>query len=345
MIALCIRPIRLAALAALFALGPALAAIAGDLELTQITLPQPFLEDGKVNNVIEASGVEPIGNGRFLLAHDKAPALYVVELETGRILGAPITSSRLPVQNGAGPKWEGMARDSDGNFYIIGAHNGKTDDERATKSHLYRFRLKDTDPPAIDDSSVVAFHAAKGIEQALKSLGVEPSLINKRKVEGLTIREHSDASGAKLKELVIGLRAPTDKVRLLKADITNVSPDSELELKPLAVFQAEPREGVVSELTAMEYCPALEGTLVMTASEDDDNAFHGNTLWFVPDSSNDRAEKIAVLSPAMKAEGLTVVSAEKKDGTTSARLLITYDNDFHATHIPSRFQTAVLIKH
>ena len=128
---------------------------ADEFRLESATLPAPLLEDGKVNMVIEASGVEPIGDGhRLLVAHDKDPSLYIVETATGRILGEPIDSPHFPKKNDAGPKWEGMARDSEGNFYLIGAHNGKTDEERATKSVLIRFRLKDGDPPAIDDASI-----------------------------------------------------------------------------------------------------------------------------------------------------------------------------------------------
>ena len=48
-----------------------------------------------------------------------------------------------------------MARDAEGNFYLVGAHNGKTDEERATKNVLIRFRLKDGDLPAIDDASII----------------------------------------------------------------------------------------------------------------------------------------------------------------------------------------------
>ena len=74
------------------------------------------------------------------------------------------------------------------------------------------------------------------------------------------------------------------------ADITaSPSPDAELELKPLFSFEAEQREGVTSELTSLEYVPALEGFLVVTASEDESNAFHGNTLWFVPDGETSQA--------------------------------------------------------
>ena len=59
--------------------------------------------------MIEASGVEPIGDGhRLLVAHDKHPALFVVETATGRDLGEPITSPKFPVASKlGGPKWEG----------------------------------------------------------------------------------------------------------------------------------------------------------------------------------------------------------------------------------------------
>jgi len=330
-------------------LGLVLATVAwaGDLELTQVSLPAPFLEDGKLNHVIEASGVAPIGDGgRYLLAHDKAPPLYVVELNTGRILGAPLTSPRFPVQNGAGPKWEGLTLDSQGVYYIIGAHNGKTDEERATKSHLLSFRLKDVDAnPSIDDGSVTVYHAAAALEAALKAQGVSAGLLARRKVEGLAIRERTGKDGSIARELVIGLREPKDRVRGFAADFsTPPSPGTELELKQVFSFEAEPCEGVQSELTALEYCKALKGFLVMTATEDKDNAFHGNTLWFVADDAPEHAQKIRVLAPAMKAEGLTILSTQTGAGETRVQLLITYDNDYHATHIPSRFQTAVLVK-
>ena len=150
-------------------------ASADDFQLESATLPVPLLDGGKVNTVIEASGVEPIGDGqRLLVAHDKDPALYVVDTETGRILGEPLTSPHFPKKNEAGPKWEGMARDSDGNFYLIGAHNGKTDEERATKSVLIRFRLKDGESPTIDDASITTWHVARSLEAALKAEGMPP---------------------------------------------------------------------------------------------------------------------------------------------------------------------------
>ena len=90
--------------------------------------------------------------------------------------------------------------------------------------------------------------------------------------------------------------------------------------------------------------PALGGFLVVTASEDESNAFHGNTLWFVADGETSRAHKIATFEVAMKAEGLAILGVEKDAERTVVKLLITYDNDPHATKIPSRFQTVTLVR-
>ena len=238
-----------------------------------------------------------------------------------------------------------MGRDSEGNYYLIGAHNGKTDEERATKNVLIRFRLNDQDPPAIDDASVTSWHIARSLETVLKAEGLAPEAVATRKIEGLTIREQKNPGGAGKRELLIGLREPKDKVRVFAADITgSPSPDAELELKPAFAFAADPREGEASELTSLEYVPALGGCLVVTASEDAANAFHGNTLWFVPDGETSQARKVATFEVAMKAEGLAVLGVDKDDTKTTVKLLITYDNDPHATHIPSRIQTAVLVR-
>ncbi len=318
----------------------------GAMHLESVTLPAPLLEAGKVNAVIEASAVEPIGDGRLLLvAHDKNPALFILEVSTGRILGDPITSPRFPQVNGGGPKWEGMARDAEGNLYLIGAHTGKTDQERATKSVLIRFRLKDGEPPAIDDASIIRWEIGRSLESVMKGEGLAAEAVAKRKIEGLAIRERKNGDGSVRRELLVGLRAPTDKVRVYAADISSSpSPDAELELKPGFSFTAEPREGVPSELTSLEYVPALGGFLVVTASEDESNAFHGNTLYYVADDDTSHAQKIAVFEVAMKAEGLAVLGVEKNAGRTAVKLLITYDNDPHATKIPSRFQTATLVR-
>jgi hypothetical protein len=321
-------------------------ASADDFRLESVTLPVPLLNGAKVNTVIEASGVEPIGDGRRLLvAHDKDPALYIVDTATGRILGEPLTSPHFPKKNEAGPKWEGMARDSDGNFYLIGAHNGKTDEERSTKSVLIRFRLTRGELPTIDDASITTWHVARSLEAGLKAQGLSPEQVAKRKVEGLSIREQKSDGAPARRELYIGLREPKDKIHVFKADITATpSPDAELELEPAFSFPADKREGEASELTSLEFVPELGGFLVVTASEDAANAFHGNSLWFVADGETTRAHKIATFEVAMKAEGLTILGAEKQGPRTAVKLLFAYDNDAHATHMPSRIQQATLVR-
>ena len=206
--------------------------------------PLPCSRIGKVNVVIEASGVEPIGDGRrILVAHDKDPAFR------GRRRNRPDHGradhlAEVPQKNEAGPKWEGMARDSEGNYYMIGAHDGKTDEERATKSVLLRFRFKDSDQPAIDDASVTAGTSPARSSPPSRPKDSPPEEVAKRKIEGLAIREQKAADGSTRRELLIGLREPTDKVRAFVADIsTSPSPDAELELKPRSAFEAEPREG------------------------------------------------------------------------------------------------------
>jgi hypothetical protein len=337
--------IRSAWLLGLIALVPAVAR-GDDFRLESVMLPVPLLDGDKVNTVIEASGVEPIGDGRHLLvAHDKDPALFIIDAKNGRILGEPLTSPHFPKKNDAGPKWEGMARDSDGNYYLIGAHNGKTDAERATKSVLIRFRLTNTDSPTIDDASIITWHIGRTLEGALKDKGISAEEVAKRKVEGLSIREQKTDGAPARRELFIGLREPKDKIHVFVTDISgSPSPDAELELKPAFTFAADKREGEASELTSLEYVPALEGFLVIAASEDAANAFHGNTLWFVPDGETTRAHKIATFEVAMKAEGLAVLGAEKDGARTAVKLLIAYDNDAHATHIPSRIQHVTLVR-
>ena len=322
-------------------------ALADEFRLEAVSLPRPILDGAKPNVVIEASGVEPIGDGHLLLvAHDKAPALHVVDTATGKLVGTPLTSVKFPSLSKAGPKWEGMAKDGEGHFYLIGSHSGKTDDERSSRGDLLKFRLRDSETPAIDDASVIHWRIAPSLVAALKASGLDEAKVAKRKIEGLAIREIKGADGRARRHLAIGLREPGDKVRAFVADISETpAPDAELELKPLFAFDAEPREGISSNLTSLEYCSALGGFLVVTATEDDDNAFHGNTLWFVADGETAKARKVATFEVAMKAEGLAVLGAEaEKDGRVAVKLLITFDNDPHTTKIPSRFQTVTLVR-
>jgi hypothetical protein len=311
--------------------------------------------------VLEAAGVEPIGDGRLLLvAHDKKVPLLVIETATGLQVGPLLTCDKFPAETPKSSKWEGMARDSEGNYYLVGSHSGKMQGERDEHAQLIRFRLKiqpgssgSLDEVAIEQGSVIAWRPASPLIQVLQHEGLDAKAVDERKFEGLAIRElPAGPDGRVRRELVIGLRQPDDLVRTFVSDITvPPAPDAELALSRLFAFDPGDREGSRNQLTSLEYLPAWKGFLVVTATEDDQNAFHGNTLWFVTDDritqgsgSPIRAEKVWTFEAAMKAEGLCVLPQAGVSDPGSVRLVVTYDNDPHATHIPSRFQQVNLIR-
>ncbi len=301
----------------------------------------------QVDPKIEASAVEPIGDGKYvLIAHDKAAEFFVVEAATGKIIGPAVTSTSLPPTTPAGPKFEGMARDSKGNFYAIGSHSGKTDAERGQRAHLVRFRfkagLKPGETPTIDPDSVVRFAAWESLKTALGSDSTE---VSKLKIEGLAIREVAATAAQPAKvEIYVGLREPSDQIRVFAADLAEgATSGSALTFRKLFAFDPGQREGVTATLTSLLYVPAWHGFFVMTATEDGDNAFHGNTLWFLPDSSLPASgqvhpERVLDFEVAMKAEGLTDLP-QASPSASKLRLLVAFDNDAKSTHMPSRIQT------
>jgi hypothetical protein len=302
--------------------------------------PAAFLRDGRVDGVIEPSGVVPIGEGgRVLVADDQAAELHRVDVATGALVGAPLGSPKFPLTTKFGPKWAGMAADSDGNYYLVGSHSGDSELERSASSAVVRFRLRSGEPPAIDAASVVRWDIARSLDAALRAQRLETGRVAEREVGGLAIRE-----GGGRRELVIGLRKPDDKVRGFAADITTApAADAALELRMAFAFDAGSREGIVPQLAAVEYVPVMGGFLVLTTTVGADNAFKGNTLWLVSNGDRRHARQYETFEAGMKAGGLAVLGVKAAGGHTEIKLLFTYDNDAHATKIPSRFQTALLV--
>ena len=331
------------------------AARGDEIRVEPTTVPLALFRDGgeapKVDVTIEASGVEPIGDGRLVLvAHDKSEELYVVEVATGRIVGEPIRCDDFPKT----PKWEGMARDDRGNFYLVGAHTAKTDEIRKLQAQLIQFKIKgdgsSTEPFSVVPGSVRTWKIRDSLASAL---GSDQGAVDQLKVEGLTVYTRPAGSNRPERvELAVGLRAPTDLVRVFTADISrDPGPNAELTLERLFAFGAGKREGEQAQLTSLEYLPAWKGFFIVTATEDSANAFHGNTLWFLPVAEIPAgrtlapAQRLHDFEVAMKAEGLAALPLS--DGAASsqtARLVVTFDNDAHTTHIPSRIQTLRLTR-
>ena len=334
------RPLRVAAMALLVTGLLAATAMAHHYRLESATPPAPFLRDGRVDVLIEPSGVVPLGDGRrVLVADDQAASLHVVDVATGAFVGAPLGSPKFPPTTKNGPNWKGMAVDSEGNYYLVGSHSGESDEERAARSLVVRFRLRSGEVPAIEGDSVVRWDIARPLEAALRAQGLDAARVAEREVEGLAIRE-----GGGRRELVFGLRKPDDKVRAFAADITDApSPGAVLELRRAFAFDAGRPEGIAPQLTSLEYVPEMGGFLILTAAAGADNSFKGNTLWLVNNGQPNVARSYATFEATMKAGGLAVLGIKAGGHRTEIKLLITYDNDPHATKIPSRFQTAMLV--
>ena len=85
-----------------------------ELTVVPVTFPpqfylaqQPGETTSAQDNVLEASGVEPIGDGQFLLvAHDKKVPLRVIETTTGKQVGPLLTSGHFPAETPKSSKWE-----------------------------------------------------------------------------------------------------------------------------------------------------------------------------------------------------------------------------------------------
>src|SRR4051794_7312966 len=133
---------------AAFWLVSAEAARADDVQVLIAPATRPILlENGQVDGKIEPSGAEPIGDGKlFLVADDKTPGLVLVDAGTGARVGSPLKVPGAPEQ----PKWEAMARDEAGRYYVSGSHSGATAPIVVDHSYVFRFRLKPGAVPEID---------------------------------------------------------------------------------------------------------------------------------------------------------------------------------------------------
>lgn len=102
-----------------------------------------------------------------------------------------------------------MALDADGNYYLIGAHVGKTDEERNAKSYLFRFRLKEEGGrPHHRQVRRRSMVNHTFIRPRPRPVRARQRLNRRRKIEGLAVRDTKNAEGTKHRELIIGAPQP-----------------------------------------------------------------------------------------------------------------------------------------
>lgn len=317
---------------------------AQNVQVEIIDKPAPILDvDGSKNLKRETSAVVPIDDeGKFLLvADDESKALLVIDAQTGQIKQL---SQPLEIPGSKKGKWEGLARDEEKNYYVVGSHSVKKTDMDAdvneklkNRSRLYRFRLEMT---GSDISTVKIVNAVEwSILDSLKTEGYASTRDeNMVKIEGLTIRTifTADKKIAK-RELIVGLREPVSPVRVLTADIT-IPPaaGAKLTMTRLFTFDAGtlPLSGtgkIDLRLSSVEYVPAWQGFLILTSTEDENNGFHGNAMWFLRDSKITGQmpvvpEKIMIFSADSKAEGICLFP-DRNNSEKMMRFALVYDND------------------
>jgi hypothetical protein len=358
----------------LILLLPTLPVRAQEIQVEIVYPPMPFLsaDTGSEDRKIEPSGVARIGNGSLLLvACDKNACLNVVEAATGRIkqtFSVGVFDNR--------PKWEDLAHDDEGAYYVIGSRFVEEPAEQAGQKRLIavprllRFRLRSDGagetPVVIDSESIIEWDIGDAL--AAEGYHRDPRK-NEVNIEGLAVRTLRDKAGQiTLRELVVGLREPHYPIRVYAANITQLpTPNAKLELSPLFRFYAGERQGILSALSSIDYMPEWNGFFILTSTEDRSNRYHGNILWFLSD------EKISASRPAQlppdkiklgdlrlveprkiwlfgldgKAEGVCVISEEAASSDSQARrarLALVYDNDTSKTGNPGALQFITVLR-
>ena len=358
----------------LILLLPALTVRAQELQVEVVQPPMPFLtaDTGKEDGRIEPSGVATIGDSKFLpVACDKNACLSVVEAATGRIkqsFSVGVVDKR--------PKWEDLAHDDEGAYYVIGSRFVEETAENGVEKtiiavpRLLRFRLRSVDPGeirfAIDSESITEWDIGDAL--AAEGYRRDPRK-NEVNIEGLAVRTLRDKAGqVTLRELVVGIREPNSPIRVYASNITQLpAPNAKLALSPLFRFSAGERQGILSGLSSIDYMPEWNGFFILTSTEDKSNRYHGNTLWFLSDEkisgsrpTQVRPDKIKLddLRPVeprkvwvfgldAKAEGVCVLSEEAASSGSQvrrARLALVYDNDISKTRNPGALQFVTLLR-
>jgi hypothetical protein len=313
-----IPPSSCSRLLGLVVLLPALGVRAQEVQVEVAQSPVRFLtaDTGQEDKKVEPSGVEPIGDGSLLLAaDDKSETLIVVEAATGRVK----QSLKLSTFDNR-PKWEALAHDDEGAYYVIGSHFVEDPAaEGAQKklrdvSRLFRFRLRGNGlggtSIVVDSESTIEWDITDAL--AVEGYHREPRK-NEVNIEGLTVRTLRDPAGhVTLRELVIGLREPHNPIRVYAANITELpAPNAKLALIPLFKFNAGRREGILSQLSSIDYMPAWNDFFILTSTEDSSNHYHGNTLWFLSDEKISASRPPQIKPDKLRLADLRLVEPQK----------------------------------
>lgn len=202
--------------------------------LTTISPLLPFVRDGREAKEVEASGIEPLGDGTFIVADDRKRDLLLIDSQ-----GYVLTSLMMPSGLGDYPKWEAMAKDG-ADYYVIGSHQAER------WSHLLRFRVTGKQKQMSVDQTTLSEY----------KLDLGPCQLPNLRIEGLAIRE---------RQLVVGLREDSEWARVCAGDLPTGS-NRTISLKPLFALKTPKTQKADWHLAALDYVSG-RGYLVLMSTE------------------------------------------------------------------------------
>ena len=85
----------------------------------------------------------------------------------------------------------------------------------------------------------------------------------------------------------------------------------QIRVSPLFRFYAGERQGILSELSSIDYMPAWNGFFILTSTEDRSNRYHGNTLWFLSDEKISASRPVQLPPDKIKLGDLRLVEPQK----------------------------------
>lgn len=268
------------------------------------------------SRLLEASGVA-VFDDRLAIVSDKDNALYIVNTE---VPASPLTMIEVPEFPDEPAKFEDISfhRDS-GYFYVIGAHNSTV----PAFQKAFRFKLR-REGDCWRPIQVEPLSISKDI------LNILDHLSDKNHVEGIAVTGSTEAP-----TLFIGIRSGKQG-RFLVLEFSSERSGFVLQSShKLSLSPTHASGDVAYHLSGLMVVSDSE-LLVLAASEDEFNSFHGNRVYIVDLHEWIQKSVTSEFALAQKAEGIAVWTAGKSKG----RIAIVFDNDRLNTGQPSRLLIA-----
>lgn len=264
----------------------------------------------EASKMLEASGVAAFEE-HLVIVNDRNNSLYIADTDAPSRQLTVIEAPEFPTDR---VKFEDVGfHGASGYFYTIGAHFSTEKQFQQT----FRFKLEKKE----DQWKVTNLDKLKISDEILGELKKLPP--KKASIEGIAV------AGAELKPtLYVGVRID-GKFPIL--EFSKVGSTFKLGQVHVIVPTESTLTDTPYHLSGLAMASETD-LLILAATEDGDNGFHGNRLYTV-DTRDWRVKSVTPeFALAQKAEGVTLWDSKE----TGRRVAIVFDNDQHKTRQPSR---------